>query len=256
MANVTRTTGTYTAHTNAAAADVESDVSNLYNTHNLHDAGTSKWTVVSALNALATPMIADNSTGTNSIVEFKDNGTTVWSIADGGNLVSASKLITGLAAGTAAGHSVRFEQLKVLSIPVYATTTTAATSTSSTFADTNLSGSITPSSTSSKVLVIVAQSCDFALTAGQGIGVLGLRLLRDAVAVFTSTSFCGGNFGANTAINGWPAMPCLAYLDSPATTSAVTYKTQFNRLSGADGTVKVQTGSSPSVMILIEVAGS
>jgi hypothetical protein len=46
----------------------------------------------------------------------------------------------------------------------------------------------------------------------------------------------------------------FAYLDSPATTSSTTYKTQFaNGDAGAD--VQVQTNSSMSSIILIEIAG-
>ena len=44
-----------------------------------------------------------------------------------------------------------------------------------------------------------------------------------------------------------------AYLDSPATTSAVTYKTQFwNRVNAS--AVQVQTNSIRSSIVLVEVA--
>ena len=76
---------TFTDGTDAYGSQVENEFNTIYNAWNNHDAGTSKWTVVSALNASAAPLIADNSSGTNDIVNFKDNSTTVFKVADGGN---------------------------------------------------------------------------------------------------------------------------------------------------------------------------
>lgn len=116
MAQITRSTKvgggtTLQSNTLARAADVETDVLTLFSAHNNHDTGTSKWTVVSAQGSSSVPLVADNSTGTQNIVEFKDNGTTVWSVADGGSLVSVSKKITGLADGTATGEALNYGQV-------------------------------------------------------------------------------------------------------------------------------------------------
>lgn len=77
-------TYTFIDGTDAYGSQVENEFNTSYNAWNNHDAGTSKWTVVSAFNASAAPLIADNSSGTNDIVNFKDNGSTVVLIADGG----------------------------------------------------------------------------------------------------------------------------------------------------------------------------
>lgn len=77
-------TYTFVDGTDAFGSQVESEFDTIYDAWNNHDAGTSKWTVISVLNASAVPLIADNSTGTNDIVNFKDNGTTVFKIADSG----------------------------------------------------------------------------------------------------------------------------------------------------------------------------
>ena len=45
----------------------------------------------------------------------------------------------------------------------------------------------------------------------------------------------------------------MVYLDSPSTTSATTYKTQFGRSSGA-GTITIQPSSNISTIILCEVS--
>lgn len=75
---------TFTDGTDAYGSQVENEFTSIFNAWNNHDAGTSKWTVVSALNASATPLIADNSTGTNAIAEFKDNSTSILKVLDGG----------------------------------------------------------------------------------------------------------------------------------------------------------------------------
>lgn len=75
---------TFQDGTDAYGSEVEADVSTLFNAHNNHDTGTSKWVVVSVLGATSVPVTADNSTGTQNILEAKDNGTTVFSVADGG----------------------------------------------------------------------------------------------------------------------------------------------------------------------------
>jgi hypothetical protein len=46
----------------------------------------------------------------------------------------------------------------------------------------------------------------------------------------------------------------MTWLDSPVTTSAVTYKTQFkNNVAAGAVYVQVNSGSSPSSIILVEV---
>lgn len=106
MAQLTRSTkiggGTVLqANTLARAIDVETDILTLFNAHNNHDAGTSKWQVGSFENATSTVVIANNSTGTNNIFEARDNGTAVFTIADGGGIT-----ITGQVNLTGAGNGI------------------------------------------------------------------------------------------------------------------------------------------------------
>lgn len=89
MAQVTRSTKvgggtTLQSNTLARAADVEIDMLTLFNAHNNHDTGTSKWTAIVAEGVTTVPLTANNSTGTQNIANFQDNGTNVLSIADGG----------------------------------------------------------------------------------------------------------------------------------------------------------------------------
>ncbi len=135
---------------------------------------------------------------------------------------------------------------KVLQV-IYAGTTTETSSTSATYADTTLTASITPASTSNKVLVMVQHGESFTSANGN---YLAWKLLRGASDLITPQ----GNLG--TAAGGAENFPGggVVYLDSPSTTSATTYKTQFARAAGAR-TVTVQKNASASTIILMEIAG-
>ena len=130
---------------------------------------------------------------------------------------------------------------------VNATTSTSVSSSTSTFIDTTLTATITPSSASSKILVLVNQT---AITKNNGT-YGNLRLLRGAVVlyevdkVWAYTGTAAQNYVGGTGTN---------YLDSPATTSATTYKTQFMSVANI-AVVAVQDSGSTSTITLMEIAG-
>ena len=95
-------------------------------------------------------------------------------------------------------------------------------STTGTWYDTPLSKSITPTSATSKILVLVEQHH---WAVGTNATVL-VRLLRDATEISSKGS---GQYGATMEVS---VVGNFAYLDSPATTSAITYKTQCLLASG------------------------
>ena len=77
-----------------------------------------------------------------------------------------------------------------------------------------------------------------------------LRLLRGATAILTFA----GSVGFQNATGRLDAAASCAYLDSPATTSATTYKTQFaSRTNIATAQVQVTGGDDTSTMILMEI---
>jgi hypothetical protein len=129
---------------------------------------------------------------------------------------------------------------------VAATTSAAGTSSSSTLADTNLTATITPSSASSKVLVYVSQN-----GVGKGNNAYAIiRLLRGATAINTLDETAAyTNSAAENRVGSVSGM----YLDSPATTSATTYKTQFSSALG-NATVLVQSGNAESSIVLMEIS--
>jgi hypothetical protein len=107
----------------------------------------------------------------------------------------------------------------------------------------NATYSITPSSSSNKILVIVHQA-----ECGNTNSNIGIRLqvLRNSTSIIIpATPGLYGMVYANATIS-------TAYLDSPATTSSVTYKTQF-RLNDPTGTAYVQGDSATSTITLMEI---
>jgi hypothetical protein len=115
---------------------------------------------------------------------------------------------------------------KVLQV-IQDTQTSATTSSSSTYADTGLSVSITPSSATSKVLVLVNGTCGRSnANASQGVGLKLVRNSTDIQQIHELDTYTGGSLRFETTFSA-------AYLDSPATTSATTYKIQLAAYANA-----------------------
>jgi hypothetical protein len=176
---------------------------------------------------------------------------TVARLAVGANntvLTADSSTATGLkwAAAGASG--------KVLQV-VYAAYSTDVTITSNgSYRDTGLEATITPSATGSKVLIFT--NIPISWTRPSRDGGLTVRLLRGATSVFEPTPTLTTEFfyfDASTGGNVLMKMQAgLQYLDSPSTTSATTYKQQFNN-TYATSTATAQQNAVTSTMILMEI---
>ena len=133
---------------------------------------------------------------------------------------------------------------------VNATYGTIQTTSSSTFTDTGLTATITPSSSSSKILVIVNQCGVRKDTGNTGVG---LRLLRGSTVILKFEDAAGNT---DSSAQNFIGSVSTSYLDSPATTSATTYKTQFNSWANiANARVQVFDGATASTITLLEIAG-
>jgi len=125
---------------------------------------------------------------------------------------------------------------------------TQVTNSTSTYADTGLTATITPTSATSKILVIVHQTGLFK----SGNTRITLRLLRSSTSLIVF-EWGGGTTDSNAVIS--PAGSGTTFLDSPATTSSITYKTQFASTSNvAEVRVNLDSNSS-STITLMEIAG-
>jgi hypothetical protein len=117
---------------------------------------------------------------------------------------------------------------------------------------TQITATITPRSTSSSILVTVSGSGY--TTATNTIGKFNLVRASTTLICFNNV------MGYNGAGGGGGAGISTSYLDSPATTSATTYKVQWARVSGAGNTTlnnpdaAVPTAST-STITLMEIAG-
>lgn len=136
---------------------------------------------------------------------------------------------------------------------VHASTGVNASTSGSTYIDTNLSASITPLSSTSKILVLVSQQVE---TYASNSTIMGLKLQRNGTDIYTNNRAWGDNTNAANDLHGTAS---IMFLDSPASTSALTYKTQFcaaNNASGPYGNyVAVQSASgNSSTITLLEIA--
>jgi len=133
---------------------------------------------------------------------------------------------------------------------------------STTYADTGLSASITPSSTSNKILIIISQ--DFAIenTSSTNNVTGGFKLLRDSTTLYTGSDD-GNSFGVryfNTVGSGSQGFNNVwnyTFFDTPSSTSSITYKTQC-RTYDTNSRFRLNNqinGTSKSFITLMEIAG-
>jgi hypothetical protein len=135
---------------------------------------------------------------------------------------------------------------KVLQV-IHASYATATSNSTSTYADTGLSATITPSSASSKVLVFVSQN-GLQKSAGNLANRLKLNLLRGATQIAEIQDYILFNGSAQEVIN---SSATFNYLDSPSTTSATTYKTQFaNPQNVASVTVQFNSVGTSHIVLM------
>ena len=192
--------------------------------------------------SIAAPLVAGSGvltlpTGTDTLVGKATTDTLT------NKSIAATQLTGTIAASVLPAGSV---------IQVVQGTTTTITSTAAGPVDTTLTASITPRSASNKILVITTQNY-YLNGGGNDVGVL-FSLLRGASVIVGPGSSASVYLLATTGtvvetIASYP----ISYLDSPATTSSTTYKTQMTAGNGA--TCVVQNANATSTITLMEIAG-
>ena len=119
------------------------------------------------------------------------------------------------------------------------TITTQCEINTQTYEDTNLTGTITPKFATSKIMVMINQQV-YQYISNAGAAYFGIRLLRGSTVIHDPLGDNTGPFEQSGYFrNGFNWN--FNYLDSPNTTSAVTYKTMariYN--SGTGGTLRMQ----------------
>ena len=131
----------------------------------------------------------------------------------------------------------------------YMYTGAVVTATSQTYIDLGVNVSITPTSTSSKIMAF-ANVGGCVKTAASG-AYMALQIVRDSTPIHIFEGQGGYNAANQTASFG----TCAGIkLDSPNTTSAVNYKIQMKNLGGAGSVVNNNAGALSSIT-LMEIAG-
>lgn len=150
--------------------------------------------------------------------------------------------------------------LQVVSVNRTPNTATQGTTTGS-WIDTYLSASITPTSSTSKILIMVSTS--LYLASGSSYPSIQIGLKR-AISGGSTTSGVGSQGGLyldnrnSGTLFGQQEFPSLlTYLDSPSTTSAITYTMQyyFTRTGGGSGSAGdadpvISVTNTPSITLL------
>jgi len=198
----------------------------------------------------------------NSTLAFARNGTGERMRIDTSGNVQLSTAGTSIL--NSSGRAILNQTGGILQVVSTNKTDTFST-TSTSFTDiTGLSVTITPSSTSSRIVVF----CDTTITAGGGSGgFYGVRLMRDSTAIdigATAGSRTRASYGSNTqSDDNMTKTGSFNFVDSPATTSAVTYKLQAQVYSSGTIYINRQTtdsdsagyGRFASTITVMEIAG-
>jgi len=172
-------------------------------------------------------------TGTVTLLAPVTNTNRTLTLPDATGTVLTNATTTGFPAGS------------VLQV-VTGTTSTLVSNNTNVPVDTGLTATITPTSASSKILILVSQNgIEKSTTNTYAL----LRLMRNATQIqaFEGQLCYTGTTATNSAASS------TNYLDSPATTSATTYKTQITSGNNT-ATVAAQTSSSISTITLMEIA--
>ena len=169
--------------------------------------------------------------------EYKDFGNNAIITSDGAGTVTS----------TAPGIG------KIIQV-INATFSTSTTSSSTSFADSGLTASITPSSASNKVLVQIALN---GIERRDTLNWLIANVLRDTTEIISDFAGRAGyiqKYGTTDSdYHTGVGAAAVTYLDSPATTSSTTYKVQIKANAGS-ASAGICSVNSTSMITLMEVA--
>jgi hypothetical protein len=132
---------------------------------------------------------------------------------------------------------------------VTGTYATGASMSSSTYADTGITASITPTSSSNKILVLVAVQGLYLPSGGANNDNIRVKLVRNSTDI---NQMAGQLFYRNATSVAQTGASYASYLDSPATTSSTTYKIQWSSENGR--AINLNVGGETSTITLMEIA--
>lgn len=157
-------------------------------------------------------------------------------------LTADSTTATGLKWSTVGGGG------KVLQV-VSGTYSTAFTTTSSSMVDTGLTLAITPTASTSKILVLMTNNFGAVRTGDDCY--FAFQVLRGATVIVEGNANEGYAEAGSTPVRQIYVTDSISYLDSPATTSSTTYKVQVKAVGGTS--VTAQYSNDAASIILMEI---
>ena len=135
---------------------------------------------------------------------------------------------------------------------VQASTSTAVNVASTSVADTGLTVNITPTASTSKVLVQVNQN--IVTDIDTNLANSKIKLLRDSTTAVDFTANIARIEAGSVSAVKFGNLTTFSHLDSPSTTSQITYKTQGAISSTSNnGTARFQNSSVPSIITVMEI---
>ena len=200
---------------------------------------------ISALSNTLTGVINNTLTTTTGDIIYASSANTPARLGIGtsGQVLTVSGGVPSWATASSGGG-------KILQV-VQGTYNTATSTTSTTYVTTNLSASITPSATSSKVLILMHNNWQVERTS-TGNGVATYRIVRGSTDITGDHNLAYYYDSAGSADRALQNTQGLVYLDSPSTTSSTTYTVQF-KTGHSSITAYAQNGNYYGYIILMEV---
>ena len=176
----------------------------------------------------------------------------------GGNAIITSDGSGNLTAGTIPAKTIGTGA--IIQVVNDSDTTNTVVSTT-TYTDTGLSASITPSSTSSKIFMMITQDFHLENTTNTSSINAGFKILRDSTTLYTGADD-GNSFGVRIKGNGsseriFNFVWNYSFFDTPSSTSSLVYKLQC-RTFDTNHRFRLNNqinGTSKSFITLMEIAG-
>jgi hypothetical protein len=187
-------------------------------------------------------------TTTGGLTQSADNSGVLQLASGAGNLVTVPSVTGTMITTASSSQSIPKAALPTGSVLQVVSTTKTDTfsTTASSFTDvTGLSATITPTSSSSKILVILSISGANSSTTGST-----ARIARNGTGIGVATSAGSRNAGGTAEMYNVRSDSFLTYvstvLDNPATTSSITYSGQIIAGSGGSYTTYINRSATDS----------